>query len=525
MGEIIKEILTLMVVEHIRVRKSNSKAIDGTFTIPPGAHVWVSIAQTLGIGDDIDWGFASSNSFIGITVWAFTGANYATWDSTGSAPGYLLSNGNYITATGTFDVPIKDRNWHIVFFNGDGDYQSSSVYITVVDYDQTAPTVSILSSSNDDTVSGAITIIAIASDANGVTCVQYKINSGSWSSCEGLVRGWFSMPWDTTGVANGAHTISVRAADGSAYSPYGYASALTVTVNNVVLDTTNPSVSISSPSNGATVSGTTTISVSASDNVGVSYTRYRIDGGTWTTDSTSPYSWSWDTTGVSNGDHTILVEAYDAAGNFASTSLSVTVNNVVADGINPSVSISSPLNGATVSGTTSISVSASDNVGVSYTRYRIDSGTWTTDSTSPYSWSWDTTGVSNGAHTINVEAYDAAGNFASTSLSIMVNNPIADTTTPTTSTEVSTSGNVEVTTTTNTGNGQGSTTVTTSTTTGTTASSNGVPLATESKETSDDDETTAETQQTPSAPASIFNAWLVFWSLFVAVRIRGRLSK
>jgi len=97
-------------------------------------------------------------------------------------------------------------------------------------------------------------------------------------------------------------------------------------------DTTAPTVSISSPTNGATVSGTTTISASASDNVGVSKVEFYIDSTLKITDTSSPYSYSWDTTAYSNAGHSIYAKAYDAANNVGtSTTISVTVSNTVSD--------------------------------------------------------------------------------------------------------------------------------------------------------------------------------------------------
>jgi hypothetical protein len=110
------------------------------------------------------------------------------------------------------------------------------------------------------------------------------------------------------------------------YSGSG-AYTLTATITYGSSDTTPPTVSITNPANGATVSGTVTITATASDNVGVTDVQCRIDSGSWTSDSTSPYSWSWDTTQETDGSHTITCRAYDAAGNYADDSVTVTVSN------------------------------------------------------------------------------------------------------------------------------------------------------------------------------------------------------
>ena len=95
-------------------------------------------------------------------------------------------------------------------------------------------------------------------------------------------------------------------------------------------DTTAPTTSITAPANGATVSGTTTVSASASDNVGVTKVEFYLDGALKSTDTTSPYSWSWGTTGTPNGTHSLTSKAYDAALNVGtSAAVSVTVSNGV----------------------------------------------------------------------------------------------------------------------------------------------------------------------------------------------------
>jgi glucose/arabinose dehydrogenase/PKD repeat protein len=94
-------------------------------------------------------------------------------------------------------------------------------------------------------------------------------------------------------------------------------------------DTTPPSVSVTAPSAGATVSGTTTVTANAADNVGVAGVQFRLDGASLgAEDTAAPYSMPWDTTGASNGTHSLTAVARDAAGNLATAAaVSVTVAN------------------------------------------------------------------------------------------------------------------------------------------------------------------------------------------------------
>ena len=94
-------------------------------------------------------------------------------------------------------------------------------------------------------------------------------------------------------------------------------------------DTIPPTTSITSPANGATVSGTVAVNATASDNVRVTQIQILIDGSVVAsnTNSTS-LSFNFNTTTVSNGSHMIQSKAFDAAGNVgASSTVTVTVSN------------------------------------------------------------------------------------------------------------------------------------------------------------------------------------------------------
>jgi hypothetical protein len=96
-----------------------------------------------------------------------------------------------------------------------------------------------------------------------------------------------------------------------------------------VPDTQAPSVAITSPSAGAVLSGTVTLSASASDNLGVTGVQFLLDGAaTGAEDVTAPYALPLDTTSLAAGAHTVSARARDAAGNVTTAAaVGVTVNN------------------------------------------------------------------------------------------------------------------------------------------------------------------------------------------------------
>ena len=183
-------------------------------------------------------------------------------------------------------------------------------------------------------------------------------------------------------------------------------------------DRTLPVINITSPASGTTVSGTVSINVSASDNIGVASVSVYIDGILLAKSTVAPYTFTWNTSGVANGTHTIKATALDAAGNLSSKSIQVGVNATASgDLAAPVVSINSPSNGSsfTIGDIISIAAGASDNVGVKTVALYIDGTLKTTLTAAPYNFSWNTTGVASGTHTIGVTAKDAAGNTASAS--------------------------------------------------------------------------------------------------------------
>jgi hypothetical protein len=182
-----------------------------------------------------------------------------------------------------------------------------------------------------------------------------------------------------------------------------------------IADGVPPVVALTSPSNGATVSGTISVQASASDNVGVARVEFRVDGNLVATDSLAPYSFNWNTTGAANGGHTLTAKAYDEAGNSASSQISVTVSNEAAppagDTTAPQICITSPLDEAVVGATNlSVCVNTSDNVGVVKVELYVDGKLQASSSSSPFTIKWNTRKASIGPHTLQSKAYDAAGN-------------------------------------------------------------------------------------------------------------------
>ena len=134
-------------------------------------------------------------------------------------------------------------------------------------------------------------------------------------------------------------------------------------------DTQAPTVSLTAPTQGSTVSGVITLSASASDNIGIAGVQFLVDGANaGAEDTTTPHSITLDTAAYSNGTHSLTARARDAAGNTAlSPAVSVTVSNAP---LPPAVPILH-LKFDETSGTT-----ASDSSGNGNTGTLVNGSTW-----------------------------------------------------------------------------------------------------------------------------------------------------
>jgi hypothetical protein len=97
----------------------------------------------------------------------------------------------------------------------------------------------------------------------------------------------------------------------------------------VTADTSAPSVSVTAPAAGSTVSNVVTLNASATDNVGVAGVQFKVDGQiVGAEDTTAPFSVAWTSNLVANGSHTITAVARDFAGNTTTSApITITVSN------------------------------------------------------------------------------------------------------------------------------------------------------------------------------------------------------
>ena len=188
---------------------------------------------------------------------------------------------------------------------------------------------------------------------------------------------------------------------------------MAMTMNTTPVDSEAPVVNIFSPADGDTVSGLVQVDVNASDNVAVSEVSLYANGQLIGTDSSAPYQFSWDSTGVNDGSATLTAYANDSSGNQGqSANLAVTVANqvVVDDQTPPRVVIKNPPDGSTWNNNVTISVSAADDISVDRLELYIDGALRSMTNGKSLKFRWNTREASQGTHVIEAIAHDQANN-------------------------------------------------------------------------------------------------------------------
>jgi len=289
-----------------------------------------------------------------------------------------------------------------------GNVSTSATVNVTFDNDRTPPTVTLTAPTAGATLVGTVALSATASDNIAVTHVEFYDGA---TLLETVTTSPYAISWDTRTAANGAHVLTAKAYDAMGQSTSS--TGVGVTVDN---DEVPPTVAFSAPAAGATVTGSLTLTATATDNVAVTRVEF-YDGDTRLgTDTTSPYTYSWNTRTSPNGEHTLTAKAFDAKGYSGLAEVTVTVDN---DFTPPTVALTAPAEGQTVSGTVVLSATASDNKAVTRVAFFVGTTQVGSDSTAPYSYSYNTRSMPNGAKVLTAKAYDAVNNMG-TSASVNV---------------------------------------------------------------------------------------------------------
>jgi glucose/arabinose dehydrogenase len=308
---------------HYRVRSKDAAgnlamSADSTFTtldITPPVISGVAVAAIGGTGATIQW--TTNEAADGQVEYGVTTSygSATTLDPTLTTSHIVALSGLAGSTTYHYRVRSKDAAGNLAM-------GADSTFTTL---DITPPIIS-----------GVTASVVAATSAT----IQWNTNEASDSQVEfGLTSSYGSSTTLNTALVT-AHSAVLSGLSPAATYHYrvdsrdaagNLAISGDFTLTTAALDTTPPTVSITSPGNGATVAGTVTLTVTASDNVGVAGVQYYLDNvALGTEQTTNPYSMPWNTTTAPDGSHTLKAVARDAAGNTGQSAvITVQVSNGV----------------------------------------------------------------------------------------------------------------------------------------------------------------------------------------------------
>jgi FtsP/CotA-like multicopper oxidase with cupredoxin domain len=337
------------------------------------------------------------------------------------------------TGLGEMSVALYNRNMYVT--NGDAYPGGMLTFLDISAPTGTPPTVDIVSPASGSTVFGDVVAVQIDAadvedDANlgaGNLNVEWNVDGGAWQMAS-WTGTYYEATWDTTAVGDGAHTINARATDSDTD---------TTNDSNDVVVSNLPAVAIVAPAEGATIAGDMVlVQIDASDaeddanpGAGNLTVTWDVDGGASAPATYNGVSGYYeavlDTTLLAEVAHTINAQATDSRANAVTDSNNnVTVSNV------PTANIVNPAEGATVSGSVTVQIGATDfeddaNLGVGNLTVSWGVGGDTSQSTTYnagtgyYEATWDTS-LTPDAVTINAQATDSRSNVATDSNNVTV---------------------------------------------------------------------------------------------------------
>ncbi len=307
--------------------------------------------------------------------------------------------------------------------------------------DTTGPVVTNSTPANGATVNGTVNVVSTITDDRGVVsnAKLYINGSATGLAMTAGANNTYSYSWNTTSGADGPYTLVVKATDPAGNETTD--TTRTVNVLNAKPDLVVLSV-ILSPA--APVAGDNVTITSVIKNQGALNTAAGAANVTgFTMDGTSIGVPS-NTTSIAVGGSITVTSPWTATAGNHSLVVAADKNNVISESNETNNSNTKAFSVAvpdttapTYSGATSFSQSTSQLIGnVTLTSNVTDSGSGmakveffvdnvlkSTDTSSPFTYIWNTTTIGDGAHSVYTKAYDVAGNVAtSTTSNVTVKN-------------------------------------------------------------------------------------------------------
>jgi Bacterial Ig domain/Right handed beta helix region len=273
--------------------------------------------------------------------------------------------------------------------------------------DGTAPETTISSGPDGPTNDATPTFGFDASEAGAAFAC--RVDDGEWANC--------TSPWTTAALDDGEHSVGVRASDATDNTDASPAT------RSFTVDTVSPHTTITSPPPATSTTDRASIAFTV-DEAG-STSQCLVDANAWV-DCTSAY----EVSGLTQGAHTVIVRSRDAAGNVESPGASASWTVDVPSGggdpgepppttdTPPTTDLTSPAAGSVMDSGLRVAAIASDDHGVDHVDFWVDDERVRSDTRSPYGAWVNADQLPAGTHTLSVRAFDAAGQAASTAITV-----------------------------------------------------------------------------------------------------------
>jgi len=296
--------------------------------------------------------------------------------------------------------------------DGAGNEASAAVNVLVANEGGLDPSAVMISSPTEDAeLCGTVNVEVTASAE--VVQVLFSLDG---EDMELDTSAPFAWQWDTSVTGEGPHAITATGSDADGASAVDSVSVL---VNNDVESCNNaPSVVFEEPLEGETVRGVVDVKLDASDDDGVVSVVVYVDSGLLSTDTAVPWETALSSADFDDGPVVLRAVATDTAGQTGEAEITVTVDNEA-----PTVEITTPVDGDTIQGDVTWTADVMDNLGLEGVTFSMNDVPLEELSSEPYSVVFDSTELHYGVAELSVRAVDLAGNEATESIVVRVDNP------------------------------------------------------------------------------------------------------
>jgi hypothetical protein len=389
---------------------------DGTHRLMVGADDWVGNNQQIELRITVDTHTSSVSINSGeqytntnsVTLTLSSIASSGTKNMTFSNDGSNWSNWEDFGTSKAWTLPAGDGIKTVYAKFMDYRETESPVFSDSIILDMNPPTGSIsINGGEPYSTSPVVSLTLSGLDANGVTKMAFSNDGSTWSSWEDYATSkTYTLP-----SGEGTRRVYVEFQDVVGLNSTAYFAS-------IVLDLTDPSVSITEPT--ALWSTSATVNFAGTANGGgspVSTVECQVDetSGSWIP-ATGLLHWSFTAT-LTQGTHTVYVRATDVSGRSNMSSI-----NVKIDLTDPTIAITTPSSSGLWFASSSIDFAGTYVVGgsnIEAVDYKVDSGSWTTVSgLNP--WQFTVSKLTEGTHTAYVRATASSGRTNTASVLVKV---------------------------------------------------------------------------------------------------------